>query len=377
MIPFRNLRQLLSMQAKASPEKLFLAIHQPGSETQIISYAELNARAHQTANLLQDGCGLMPGQTLALIDDQAADVAVILLACWLIGAVVVMVPLHDEAQVVSRLGDEVITVGIVRGAERTARLRAQLPDLPLLQIGGAAVDDWHFDSLVARLSNTFFNDAPEPSLESPALRLAGHMLTQRDVIEAAQTVAQAHAISGNQNLLSSTGLSGMTGLLPLLVALLTGSSLTLALHHDPAGLFRQITAARAHVAFVTGSELEQAVQFGDAQQTAGRAIYGDGLYQQDIRQLRHFFCPPHHLTTDLLRRFTDRYGQFILTGAVDAAGRYQTLMPIDWTWDAYRHWLLKHAPALCLGCPVTPTVDAAAYHSESDEAGRRVVYASS
>src|ERR1043165_1539460 len=85
-LPFTNIRQVLSLHNKVSPEKIFLTvISDKGREE--LSYAEFSARCHQTANFLQEDLDIKPGDMVAIVDDQPADTAVLLMACWLVGAV--------------------------------------------------------------------------------------------------------------------------------------------------------------------------------------------------------------------------------------------------------------------------------------------------
>src|SRR5689334_4465005 len=87
-LSFTNIRQVLSLHNKVSPEKIFLTvISDQGREE--LSYGEFSARCHQTANFLQEDLGIKPGDAVGIEipNDWTADSAVLLMACWLVGAI--------------------------------------------------------------------------------------------------------------------------------------------------------------------------------------------------------------------------------------------------------------------------------------------------
>ena len=87
-VPFRNIRDLLSLHSKTSGGKTFLIFYDADGERQALSYAEFNARVHQAANFMVEDLGLRRGDRVATIADNHIDTVLIYFACWVIGAAV-------------------------------------------------------------------------------------------------------------------------------------------------------------------------------------------------------------------------------------------------------------------------------------------------
>ncbi|MDL1884630.1 acyl--CoA ligase [Anaerolineae bacterium CFX8] len=87
-IPFRNIRQVLSLHARVSPEKTFLIHYDAEGNREELSYAEFNARVHQTAHLLRHDLDVRRGDRVATIGYNHSDLVIIYFACWIIGAAV-------------------------------------------------------------------------------------------------------------------------------------------------------------------------------------------------------------------------------------------------------------------------------------------------
>ncbi|HRL14625.1 MAG TPA: class I adenylate-forming enzyme family protein, partial [Aggregatilineales bacterium] len=88
LVPYRNLRQLLSQHAKTSPNATFLIYLDRDGQRESLSYGEFNARVHQVANLLYDDFGVRRGDRVATLGYNHSDMVLIYFACWIIGAVV-------------------------------------------------------------------------------------------------------------------------------------------------------------------------------------------------------------------------------------------------------------------------------------------------
>ncbi len=87
-VPFRNFRHLLSLHSKASPEKTYLIHYDGDGNREELTFADINARAHQTAHLLYEDFGVRRGDRVATIGHNHSDTVIIYLACWILGAAV-------------------------------------------------------------------------------------------------------------------------------------------------------------------------------------------------------------------------------------------------------------------------------------------------
>lgn len=326
-LPFTNIRQLLSLHGKVSPEKTFLTLVTPDGRQELI-YAEFNARTHQTANYLQEDLQIKPADVIAILDDNPADTAVMLTACWLIGAVAVPLPPSPSNLGAQQLLQSRAQIALIRSSylpdwqfymddePLSAPLQAW-ENLTIIQLGGDAQSEYpHFHSLVRSMPNTFFNEHPDPVLDSQAALFATNRMvpfapqTQGGLLLAAQALSTVQAITGNQRLISYLPLCGqimppvgsMDAVNILLTTLLVGSSLILSTVFEPHQFWREVAASQLHIACLSTKHIQDLIAYAREQQTAGKPIYGDGIYQQDIKQLRHIYCPDAQ--PDLIRQFT-------------------------------------------------------------------------
>jgi acyl-CoA synthetase (AMP-forming)/AMP-acid ligase II len=322
--PFTNIRQILSLHNKVSPDQDFLTgITPEGREA--LSYAEFSARAHQTANLLQEDLQVKPGDLIAIKDNQPANAAVLFMACWLVGAL--------PARYGTSTPVENAKLYLLREDNKFNPLPATYESIPkpVLQMGGKPSESPHFDTMVKGMPNTFFNEYPEPRLNTPAYFSKTYnsdrseIYTQEMLLDAGEALANAQAITGNQNLITYMELGSVTythevtlrtlGL--LMATLLTGSSLIIDTrfypHVQSEVFWREVAASRLHIACMSVEHLPKMIAFAKEQQAAGKPIYGEGVYQQDIKQLRHIYCPDIQPYDPLIRQFTEIYPFPIVT----------------------------------------------------------------
>ena len=326
-LPFSNIRQVLSLHNQVSPEKIFLTvITEKGREE--LSYAEFSARCHQTANFLQEDLGIQPGDLVTIFDDQPANGAVLIMACWLVGAVVAQgVTPQDERHIKAhffRLQYDPLHESF-SDIEEDEYYRGK----PIIQLGGVPTEGYpHFDTLVRGMPNSFFNDYPEPTLESLAFQPLKRdiksivTVTQGELLTQAEKLAYSQAITGNQRFISCFPISGY--LKPdialeivsiFITSLLVGGSLTICTIFEAQAFWREVAASRLHIACLSTDNIAQLMGYARQQQAAGKPIYGEGIYQQDIKQLRHIYCPDAKGHDDLIREFTAMFPFPIVTNS--------------------------------------------------------------
>ncbi|MEO8611578.1 MAG: class I adenylate-forming enzyme family protein [Chloroflexota bacterium] len=315
--PHRSIRNVLSLQSKVSPEKPFIIHYNGDGRREELPFVEVNARAHQTANMLQEDLSLKPGDHVAVLIANPADTAVFYLACWILGAVVV--PLNsadDDSHLAARLNASEATVCLVAHDYLSRAQNFIPPDCQLVQVGGIANEDIpYFNELVKNMPNTFFNDHAEPTLASPALWISStESRSQGDLLFTAQNLAFAQAFTGNQRIMTLLPLYNINEIiLSLLMPLLVGGSTVLNPNFVSADLWRQITAERVQIASVTPDMLQTCIDFADAQLRRGEPIWGSGVHQQDLTRFRHLICADPNLDPALIQTFQERLGLMVYT----------------------------------------------------------------
>jgi AMP-binding enzyme len=331
-LPFTNIRQVLSLHNKVSPEKIFLTvISDQGREE--LTYGEFSARSHQTANFLQEDLGIQPGDIVTIFDDEPSNTAVLLMACWLVGAIVGFgVTKEDEEN--GRIKARFIRHHDEPYYENFGEIAKSksLIDKPLIQLGGVPTEGYpHFDTLVRSMPNSFFNDHPEPTLNTPAFQSVDSntksiiFVTQGELLTAAEKLANSQAITGNQRLITCLPLTGyphLNGTLDaisiFISSLLVGSSLIIDSQFIPMlqpDFWRVIAANRLHVVCLPRGNLATLVAYAKKEQIEGKPIYGAGVYQQDIKQLRHLYCAGGDDADEIIRQFTDIFPFPVITSS--------------------------------------------------------------
>lgn len=348
-VPYRNLRHLLSLQAKVAPTKPFLIAYDAAGEREVLPYVEVNSRAHQTAHFLYDDLGLRRGDRLLVLGENVSDTVIIYLACWVLG--VSVVPWNPAE---GSLPDAAAEVCLAPG--HTLEALESTPNLRhIVQVGGQPRAGYpQFHALVRTLPNTFFSDDPEPTLAHEALLIYGENgqalpLSQYTMLASARGSADAQAISGNHCLMGVQPLHQVNGMVTgLLTALWTGGTLVLNAAFSPGDLWRRMTAERAHIVSLDRAHLEACLHFAQSQQARGQPIWGDGVHQQDMTHVRHILCAG--ADTALLRAFEECFGLPVLHGLrLNQMAGYAAFMPIDLDWKAHQGWLLA-SDDVCIGC---------------------------
>jgi len=373
-VPYGNFRQLLSLHAKASPEKIFLIHYDAEGNREELSYAEINARVHQTAHLLHE-LGVRRGNRVATIGYNHSDIVVIYFACWVLGAAVAPQNVtEDDRRIAFILRNSEAVVCLVREEylERAENIIHGTDEglgaeniQHIVQVGGAARPEYmHFHEMVRNLPNTFFSDDPEPTLEDEALLVytsgttgapKGVVLTQYNLLADAQGIAQWQGITGNQRLMCVLPIHHVNGIVVTLVTpLFVGGSTVLNRAFSSSTFWRRICAERVQIVSVVPTLLQFCLDYADAQTAKGEPIWGDGLHQQDLRGFRHLVCGAGTLSMALVKNFEERFGVPVLHGyGLSETTCYSCFLPINLDWDAHKHWLLDFGyPSI--GCPIEP-----------------------
>jgi hypothetical protein len=324
-LPFTNIRQVLSLHNKVSPEKIFLTvITDKGREE--LSYAEFSARCHQTANFLQEDLGIKPGEIVTIIDNRPGDFPVLLMGCWLIGAIASR-SVDNRTKVCLLRNDNVDTYKLFVDT-------LDYMDVQLVQLDGSGTSNSDFYTLVRGMPNTFFNEYPEPTVDTLAYLSQTYnkaekeqVVSQGGLLDTAERLANAQIITGNQRLITYMELGSRTYTNPvtlntmalLIAALLVGGSIIIDRrfypHAQPEIFWREVAASRLHIVCMSIEHIPKLTAYAREQKALGKPIYGEGVYQQDITQLRHIYCPDATGSAELVQQFTAMFPFPIVTNS--------------------------------------------------------------
>lgn len=374
-IPFRNIRQVLSLHARVSPEKTFLIHYDAEGNREELSYAEFNARVHQTAHLLRHDLDVRRGDRVATIGYNHSDLVIIYFACWLIGAAVAPQNVaEDDRRIAFILRNSRAVVCFVR-QEYLERARQIIhgteeglgaPDIRrIIQVGGQPDGETlFFHQAVQNLPNTFFSDDPEPTLEDEALLVytsgttgapKGVVLTQYNLLVDAQGIAQWQGFTGNQRMMCVLPIHHVNGIVVTLVTpVLVGGSVVLNRQFSSGHFWERICKERVQIVSVVPTLLQFCLEYADQMQARGAPIWGEGLRQQDLSAFRHIICGAGTLAMALVKAFEERFGVRVLHGyGLSETTCYSCFLPIDLSWEEHKHWLLDFGyPSI--GCPIEP-----------------------
>ncbi len=388
MVPFLNIRHLLSMQAKVGGSRPYLIHYDGEGQREVLSYDEFNARVHQVANFLHDDLGVRRGDRVATMAYNHSDTVIIYFACWIIGACVTPQNIaEDDRRIAFILRNSEAKVCLVRAEylERAERIvqgdgseDSGAPNIQILvQVGGEPNDRYlHFHSMVKSLPYTYLGDgAPvkssddairvneaTPGLDDEALLVytsgttgapKGVILTQYNLLVDAFAIAQAQGITGSQRMMCVLPIHHVNGtVVTLMTPLYAGGSVVLNRAFSVNHFWRLLIAEKVNIVSVVPTLLQFLLEHGRKQLEEGHSVFGEGIHRRGLTHFRHFICGAGTLSMTLAREFEDLFGFMILHGyGLSETTCYSCFLPVDLSWEEHQQWMLEHGyPSI--GIPV-------------------------
>ncbi len=387
-VPFRNIRDLLSLHSKTSGQKTFLIFYDEDGSRQELNYAEFNARVHQAANFMYEDLGIRRGDRVATIAYNHVDTVLIYFACWVIGAAVAPQNVaEDDRRIAYILRNSEAKVCFVRVEylQRAENIISGLGDdegapniAQIVAVGGNRGDRYiDFHAEIASRPTTFLadesgakssdmplnegNDA-SASLADEALlvytsgttgRPKGVILAQYNLLVDAQGISQWQAVTGNQRMMCVLPIHHVNGIVvTLIMPLYVGGSTVLNRRFSVSHFWERIVRDRVNVVSVVPTLLQFLIEFGEREREAGNTIFGGGINRRNLTHFRHLICGAGTLSVALARAFSEMFGITLLHGyGLSETTCYSCFLPISLSWQANQHWLLDHAyPSI--GCPI-------------------------
>ncbi len=375
-LPFTNIRQLLSLHAKVSPEKVFL-IHYDGEKGRRDewTFAAFNARVHQTAGFLYDDLGVRRGDRVATLAHNHADTVILYFACWLIGAAVAPQNVtEDDQRIAFILRNSEAKVCFVRAEylERAERIiNGSEPGLgapnirQMVVMGGSGGGRYlAYEAEIAHRPNTFISTPERPTLDDEALLVytsgttgapKGVVLTQMNLLIDAQGIAAWHGLTGNQRMMCVLPIHHVNGIVVTLITpLFVGGSTVLNRAFSVSHFWERIAREEVQIVSVVPTLLQFLVDHAASQMEKGESIFGQGITTADLMRFRYLICGAGTLSMALVRAFEARFGVPILHGyGLSETTCYSCFLPVTLTEAERQHWLYDYGyPSI--GCPIAP-----------------------
>ncbi len=389
-VPFRNIRDLLSLHSKTSGRKTFLIFYDANDERQALSYGEFNARVHQAANFMVEDLGVRRGDRVATIADNHIDTVLIYFACWVIGASVAPQNVsEDDRRIAFILRNCEAKVCFAR-AEYRERAEAIISGIDgdegvpnirkIVEVGGAPGGTaLNFHEALRNRPTTYLGDdsgaksadvplgdgtAATATLADEALLVytsgttgapKGVILSQYNLLVDALGISQWQAITGNQRMMCVLPIHHVNGIVvTIMTPLYVGGSTVLNRRFSVSHFWERIAREGVNVVSVVPTLLQFLIEYGLAEREAGNTIFGGAISRRDLTHFRHFICGAGTLSVKLAQEYSELFGFTLLHGyGLSESTCYSCFLPISLSWEANQSWLLDHGyPSI--GCPIEP-----------------------
>ncbi|GAB5494039.1 MAG: hypothetical protein Phog2KO_42540 [Phototrophicaceae bacterium] len=375
-LPFRNIRDVLGLHAKVSPHKNSVISYDAQLQRKDMTYLEFVGKSHQVANFLFEDLDIKRGDTIAIASPNHENSLLLYFASWVIGASVVSVVLSDATETVKHILDDnrvkVLFVYHEHMDDFAPFVQAVGSLDGLVQIGGDRQENYlHFKDLASNRPTTFLGDEsgakgadiPMTGGNEQTARLSDIalityengqkiQLTQGDLLKNATRLAQATALTGNQNALAILPFH-QNFVESILTPLVSGATIILA-ETFTADLFWQLVVGEhCHTTVLNTTELALLVESAHQNMASGGMRFGGKVIQQDIKHFRHVFTADSSLISQIARDFEATFGLPLITGYRHPQTQaLLTILPITLAW--FQHQEVLHGnDRPSVGCDIT------------------------
>ncbi len=389
-VPFRNIRDLLSIHSKTSGDKTCLIYYDNDDSAQRLSYAEFNARVHQAANFMVEDLGIGRGDRVATFAYNHVDTVLIYFACWVIGAAVAPQNVaEDDRRIAFILRNSEAKVCFVRseyleraenivrglgGDEGVANIER------IVQVGGAANDRYlNFHEALKNRPTTYLADesgaksadvplrdggAATAGIDDEALLVytsgttgtpKGVILSQYNLLVDAQGISGWQAVTGNQRTMCVLPIHHVNGIVvTIIMPLYVGGCAVLNRRFSVSRFWERIAREGVNVVSVVPTLLQFLIEYGERERARGNTIFGGNITRRDLVHFRHLICGAGTLSVALAKAFSDMFGITIIHGyGLSETTCYSSFLPVSLSWAANQRWLLEYDyPSI--GCPIEP-----------------------
>ncbi|MBK6767253.1 MAG: acyl--CoA ligase [bacterium] len=344
-LPYRNIGELLTAQAKARPDQEFLIFYTDHDERSSWTYREFSKLVWKTIKILQS-FGITRGDRVATVSHNHAETVVHYFAAWTLGAVVVPINLGESDERVEYiLGNSETKLAFVRAPylARLAHLREKLPHFKtIVQTGDALQASYpHYANLLDKFSGDA-SSLPQVGLEDEVLIVytsgttgnpKGVVLVQQNLLRDAQGISSWHALTAGQIMMCVLPLHHVNGtIVTLMTPMFYGGSVVLNQKFSTHHFFERLLSEQVQVVSVVPTLLQFLLH---EQSLEGK--------QLTLPQFRHIICGAGPLTVELASAFEDRFGLRIVHGyGLSETTCYSCFLPIKLTGSEHRRWMREY-----------------------------------
>ena len=341
MVPYSSIAELFARHADRLEDAPFLIFYGDEGPRIEYSYREFYEEACKTANFLT-AAGIAPGDRIATVSTNHADVVIQYFAAFLLGAVVVPINVgEDDARIRYVIQNSGVSLAFVRTKflERVARIQKDAPGLRTIVQVGQKVDPRlpHFQTELSKQPTIFRPSSPN-LLRNEALIVytsgtTGHpkgvVLDQYNLLVDAMAIAEWHRLSVDQRMMCVLPLHHVNGVVvTLMTPLYAGGAIVLNERFHPDKFFERISAERVAVVSVVPTLLKFLLHSGLSMEAYKLASF------------RHIICGAGPLTVDLAMKFEQMFKIPIIHGyGLSETTCYSSFLPIDLPPADHRRWL--------------------------------------
>ncbi len=372
LVPYRNVAHLLELRAQESPDKVFLIAYDANGNRTAMTYAELNERVNQTANLLANELGVRHGQRVATISYNSPDTVIIYFACWKLGAAIAPQNVtEDDSRIAFILRNSESLVAFVRSEylERAERIIHGTEQglgadniQRIIQIDGDAQPNYLHYPTALESQSPKFTPAQPATLETESLLVytsgttgapKGVVLVQYNMLVDARGIADWQGLTGNQRLMNVLPIHHVNGIIVTLITpLYIGGSVVINRQYQSSTFWKRIAQEKVNVVSVVPTLLQFSCEYADSQAAAGKSIWGEGVTRDQLAQFRHLICGAGTLAVALAKRFEDQFGIPVLHGyGLSETTCYSCYLPIELDWATHQRWM-QDSGYPSIGCPI-------------------------
>ncbi|WP_395091880.1 class I adenylate-forming enzyme family protein [Armatimonas sp.] len=317
---FQNIAQILWHQSSERESYPFLTFRDEPYPTKTWLYHEAFCLAHQTLTWLRERFGLQAGDRIATLTGNTPETVFLYLGAWLAGITVVPINITEDDERIAYILEHAqvkIAFTFPDQAERVKNCPVATKfDYHRCERGKA--DFWlssHTEALIVYTSGT--TGAPK-----------GVVLEHQNLIADAQGIAAWHGFTENDRAMLVLPIHHVNGIVvTLLTPLLTGGSIVLNRKFSASRFWKTIAEEKCTWCSVVPTVL---AFLGEARLDGWSAP----------PSFRHFICGAGPLTTDLARRFEDRFGVRVVHGyGLSETTCYSCFLPTDLDKNLYAHWM--------------------------------------